>query len=208
MNSLEVISVACDVKCSIAVKDGKYIAYPWGIEFDPTRPAHDYVKEFGLDGMVALMNEYSSIIHKKAVETMQSKEQAGSAYGVAQAVKDSTKPKTKKKIARKERKRKQQPKAIAVRVSDPKQKDEIRMVPDEDTFIVRNSARCLICGDEIESKTLHDFKVCSCGNIHIDGGHYYCKAGAKDPSKFESTTVTRELEEGETVRDAIKKLRG
>lgn len=82
MNSLEAISVAVNVKCSIAVEDGKYIAYPWGIEFDPSRPAHDYVKEFGLDGMVALMNEYSSIIHKNTVEPMQSKEQAGSAYGV------------------------------------------------------------------------------------------------------------------------------
>ena len=30
--------------------------------------------------------------------------------------------------------------------------------------IIRNAIRCKNCGDIIESKTVHDFKFCSCGN--------------------------------------------
>ena len=29
--------------------------------------------------------------------------------------------------------------------------------------IIRNAIRCEKCGDIIESKTIHDFKCCSCG---------------------------------------------
>lgn len=29
--------------------------------------------------------------------------------------------------------------------------------------IIRNAIRCKKCGDIIESKTVHDFKFCSCG---------------------------------------------
>lgn len=36
--------------------------------------------------------------------------------------------------------------------------------------LVRNSARCLLCGDETESKHRHDLQWCSCGNIAVDGG--------------------------------------
>lgn len=41
--------------------------------------------------------------------------------------------------------------------------------------IVRNAARCKICGDVIESKFRHDMKRCSCGTIGVDGGHDYLK---------------------------------
>ena len=30
--------------------------------------------------------------------------------------------------------------------------------------IIRNAIRCKKCGDIIESKTVHDFKFCSCGS--------------------------------------------
>lgn len=39
--------------------------------------------------------------------------------------------------------------------------------------IERNSVRCGICGDEIVSNYTHDFKMCSCGNVGVDGGHDY-----------------------------------
>jgi hypothetical protein len=32
------------------------------------------------------------------------------------------------------------------------------------------AARCLECGDTIESTHLHDFNSCSCGNVSLDGG--------------------------------------
>ena len=36
--------------------------------------------------------------------------------------------------------------------------------------IIRNAAQCRLCGDVIESNSVHDFKTCSCGAISIDGG--------------------------------------
>ena len=44
-------------------------------------------------------------------------------------------------------------------------------------MIVRNSAKCLRCGDEIESKHRHDWQTCSCDNIFVDGGHDYIRFG-------------------------------
>lgn len=39
--------------------------------------------------------------------------------------------------------------------------------------ILRNRIKCLKCGDIIESKHRHDFKLCSCGAIAVDGGLDY-----------------------------------
>ena len=39
--------------------------------------------------------------------------------------------------------------------------------------ILRNSAKCRVCGDEIESKHVHDMVACSCGAIAVDGGKDY-----------------------------------
>lgn len=36
--------------------------------------------------------------------------------------------------------------------------------------ILVNKVRCKKCNDIIESKHSHDFKVCGCGEIFIDGG--------------------------------------
>lgn len=47
-------------------------------------------------------------------------------------------------------------------------------------MIIRNSAKCLDCGDEIESKYRHDFRSCSCGNIYVDGGKSYLRRGYKN----------------------------
>lgn len=41
--------------------------------------------------------------------------------------------------------------------------------------IVMNKIKCNKCGDIIESKTVHDFKFCSCGAVAVDGGHEYLK---------------------------------
>ena len=54
------------------------------------------------------------------------------------------------------------------------------LIPDPDDrnviaggYLLRNSAKCLECGDEIESTFRHDFVSCSCGNLCVDGGHDY-----------------------------------
>lgn len=45
---------------------------------------------------------------------------------------------------------------------------------------MRNIAQCRKCEDVIESKCRHDFVRCKCGNIFIDGGQDYQRAGAAD----------------------------
>lgn len=55
----------------------------------------------------------------------------------------------------------------------------------------RNRAKCLKCGDVIESLTRHDFISCVCEAIFVDGGTDYQRAGAtsweifKDMSEYE-----------------------
>lgn len=41
--------------------------------------------------------------------------------------------------------------------------------------IKTNRAKCLLCGDSIESTHVHDFRACSCGNLHVDGGKQYLR---------------------------------
>lgn len=43
--------------------------------------------------------------------------------------------------------------------------------------IIRNAAKCLLCGDEIESKHRYDYQICSCGNLRVDGGTDYIRRG-------------------------------
>ncbi|MBQ5970290.1 MAG: hypothetical protein IJL52_09295 [Clostridia bacterium] len=40
-------------------------------------------------------------------------------------------------------------------------------------YYVKNAIRCKKCGDVIESRYTHDFKMCSCGAVGVDGGHEY-----------------------------------
>ena len=40
---------------------------------------------------------------------------------------------------------------------------------------IKNIAKCLLCGDIIESKHRHDFVTCKCGNLSVDGGLEYFK---------------------------------
>lgn len=57
-------------------------------------------------------------------------------------------------------------------------------------MIVRNSAKCKLCGDEIESTYRHDFVSCSCGEIFVDGGKNYLRRGA---NKLENIIDTSEV---------------
>ena len=54
--------------------------------------------------------------------------------------------------------------------------------------IVRNAARCRKCGTTVESRHRHDFVVCNCGAIFVDGGTEYLRAGG-DAADFESLAV-------------------
>ena len=50
--------------------------------------------------------------------------------------------------------------------------------------ILRNAIQCKICGDIIESISVHDFKTCSCGSCSVDGGHDYLRRCAKSLDDF------------------------
>lgn len=41
--------------------------------------------------------------------------------------------------------------------------------------IIKNAIKCNKCGDVIESVSVHDFQMCSCGACGVDGGHDYLR---------------------------------
>lgn len=51
--------------------------------------------------------------------------------------------------------------------------------------IIKNVVRCKKCGDIIESKSTHDFKICSCGNVSVDGGLEYLHRCFQNKDDFE-----------------------
>ena len=48
-----------------------------------------------------------------------------------------------------------------------------------------NKAKCLICGEVLESKFPHDFKTCKCENLSVDGGLDYIRRGYKNKDSYE-----------------------
>ena len=42
-------------------------------------------------------------------------------------------------------------------------------------MIIKNAIRCNKCGQVIESKHRHDFVMCKCGSVGVDGGHDYLR---------------------------------
>ena len=63
--------------------------------------------------------------------------------------------------------------------------------------IIKNQAQCLICGDVIESKNIHNYVTCSCGNLSVDGGTYYLKRGFKKNDSWSDCSIV------ETVKEVI-----
>lgn len=46
--------------------------------------------------------------------------------------------------------------------------------------VLVNKARCLACGDIVESRTVHDFRRCSCEALAVDGGLDYVRRVYRD----------------------------
>lgn len=74
--------------------------------------------------------------------------------------------------------------------------------------IIKNKAQCRLCGDVIESTHRHDFKMCSCGEISVDGGTDYISRSYKNReniielSEFEEDDAPLDLE---SFRNQLKK---
>lgn len=56
--------------------------------------------------------------------------------------------------------------------------------------ILRNSAKCALCGDQIVSSHRHDFVSCECGEIFVDGGLDYLRRGANNLENIIETSIT------------------
>ena len=59
-------------------------------------------------------------------------------------------------------------------------------------MILRNAIRCKLCGDEIESKTCHDYVQCACGACAVDGGHEYLRRCFKEKDCYIELSETDE----------------
>ncbi|MBJ6986064.1 hypothetical protein [Devosia sp. MC521] len=55
--------------------------------------------------------------------------------------------------------------------------------------LVRNSAHCLDCDDEIVSTHHHDFVRCSCGRLAVDGGVEYAPRVYTADARWEDTSI-------------------
>ena len=53
-----------------------------------------------------------------------------------------------------------------------------------------NKAKCLKCGDEIQSTHRHDFVTCSCDNLSVDGGSWYLRRCFKEDDSYKDMSVT------------------
>ena len=59
--------------------------------------------------------------------------------------------------------------------------------------ITRSRAKCLTCGDVIESKHRHNFVSCTCGDLFLDGGRDYVRVGYRNEAGYELMTEYAEV---------------
>lgn len=73
-------------------------------------------------------------------------------------------------------------------------------------IVVRNSARCLDCGEEIESKYGHRFVTCRCGQVSVDGGLEYRRRAFKQHGRWTDTSILGDQPPSESDLKASKTL--
>lgn len=59
--------------------------------------------------------------------------------------------------------------------------------------VIKNSVRCNLCGDIIESTYRHDFVECSCRACFVDGGHDYQRIGYAEEGCFTNLSVYEDV---------------
>lgn len=75
-------------------------------------------------------------------------------------------------------------------------------------LIIRNSAMCLQCGKELESKHRHDFVACGCPNqLFVDGGKDYTRRGAVNLSMYKETSIFKELNDDDYYKALAERNR-
>ena len=71
--------------------------------------------------------------------------------------------------------------------------------------VIKNSIRCKMCGDVIESRGVHEMVWCSCGSCAVDGGHEYLRRAYKEEGCYEELSVV-EKKYNKLVRDRIPEI--
>ena len=62
--------------------------------------------------------------------------------------------------------------------------------------IIENKIRCKHCDTIIESKHRHDYQMCKCGKVSVDGGHMYLRRGFMvSPDDYEDLSIIEEVQE-------------
>lgn len=69
-------------------------------------------------------------------------------------------------------------------------RDDIKM-----ERILKNCIQCKLCGDAIESKSVHDFKICSCGACGVDGGLEYIRRMSDNRDNYIEMSIVEEVSE-------------
>lgn len=74
--------------------------------------------------------------------------------------------------------------------------------------IIKNAFRCKKCGMVVESKSVHDFQECKCGNF-TDGGLDYIRRGGKiedmeDLSEPHAYSNTGDTVSGDSFGEELK----
>ena len=59
--------------------------------------------------------------------------------------------------------------------------------------VITNKIKCKKCGDIVESKHCHDFRMCKCESVGVDGGHDYLRSTG-NREDYEELSVTEEVE--------------
>ena len=67
--------------------------------------------------------------------------------------------------------------------------------------IIRNAIRCKHCGDVIESRSVHDFKSCSCGASAVDGGLEYLRRCAKNSMEEDFEDISEVVPDNEALTE-------
>ena len=58
--------------------------------------------------------------------------------------------------------------------------------------IISDKIKCKKCGDIIESKSINDYKKCSCGAVAVDGGKDYLKRMG-DEENYEELSELKQM---------------
>jgi cytochrome b involved in lipid metabolism len=78
--------------------------------------------------------------------------------------------------------------------------------------IIRNSVKCHKCDTEVESKHVHHFISCKCGNIIADGGKEYLRriGSALSDNSYTDTSIEEDVVKkntSEIIADIGKRLK-